>query len=262
MPEGHTIHQLARDHQSCFAGRPVGMLSPQGRFADQAGGSEGRVLISVEALGKHLFYRFDDKLTGHVHLGLFGKFRVQKNPAANPRGAGRVRLIGNERTFALNGPNQCELLDCQQSHVLSGRLGQDPLRRDADVKAARERIGRSKRAVGSGLLDQSVIAGTGNIYRSELLFLQRIHPERRGADMSRDASLPPWEWAVRLLGAGVRYHRIITVTREEEGRLSSRLPTSERLHIYKKSHRSCCGGPVDQWSLAARTAYACQACQQ
>ena len=103
MPEGHTIHRLARDHQKFFSGQKLIITSPQGRFESEAKKLSGKRLQSVEAHGKHLFYNFAGRSKSsptrvHVHLGLYGKFRLHKNPAPEPRGAVRVRMIGEVGT--------------------------------------------------------------------------------------------------------------------------------------------------------------------
>ena len=73
MPEGHTLYRLAREQSALFAGRPVHVTSPQGRFDGGAALLDGRVLDEVFSYGKHLFARFgSDHL--HVHLGLYGAF--------------------------------------------------------------------------------------------------------------------------------------------------------------------------------------------
>ncbi|HVM14166.1 MAG TPA: DNA-formamidopyrimidine glycosylase family protein, partial [Egibacteraceae bacterium] len=59
MPEGHTIHRLARDHRRDLAGRRIAVSSPQGRFVAGARRLDGRTLLDVEAYGKHLFYRWE-----------------------------------------------------------------------------------------------------------------------------------------------------------------------------------------------------------
>ena len=74
MPEGHTIHRIAKDHSPLLVGRPVAVSSPQGRFAADAALVDGVVLDRIEPYGKHLFYWWANGLVGHVHLGLFGKF--------------------------------------------------------------------------------------------------------------------------------------------------------------------------------------------
>ena len=92
MPEGHTIHRLAREHNRLLVGHPVRASSPQGRFAEGAARIDGRVLERTDAYGKHLFHSYGDVFL-HVHLGLYGKFTVGTLPAPEPRGALRLRLV-------------------------------------------------------------------------------------------------------------------------------------------------------------------------
>ena len=73
MPEGHTLHRLARLHQRKFGRAPVIVSSPQGRFADGAAAVSGRVLKKASAWGKHLFHHYEGGRVVHVHLGLYGK---------------------------------------------------------------------------------------------------------------------------------------------------------------------------------------------
>ena len=91
MPEGHTIHRIARDHTPLLVGRTVRVSSPQGRFEADAARVDGATLLSLDAYGKHLFYRWSTGEVGHVHLGLFGKFRVQRSDES-PEPIGQVRM--------------------------------------------------------------------------------------------------------------------------------------------------------------------------
>ena len=133
MPEGHTVHRIARDHNKAFAGQKMIVGSPQGRFEEEANRLTGRKLKSVSAHGKHLFYHWTPgrgSSSGanlvHIHLGLYGKFRLHKNPAPEPRGAVRVRMIGTEKAFDLNGPTRCELLSKTDYQTLLDRLRTSP----------------------------------------------------------------------------------------------------------------------------------------
>src|SRR4051794_9644062 len=94
MPEGHTIHRLARDQTRDLVGHAVRVSSPQGRFAESAAVLDRRTVTAVEAYGKHLFHRWDDGQVLHVHLGLIGKFLPRPAPAPPPVGAVRLRLEG------------------------------------------------------------------------------------------------------------------------------------------------------------------------
>ena len=262
MPEGHTIHRLARDHTRDFVGQKVKLSSPQGRFSSEAQLLSGKSLKSVSALGKHLCYEFPRGQLIHIHLGLYGKFSVHRSPPPEPRGAVRLRLIGKEKSFDLNGPNCCELLGKADWSAIQNRLGPDPLRDDADPERVWQKIHKSRQAIGKLLMDQSVIAGVGNVYRAEVLFLQGIHPERPGNQLERDEFDALWAKIVELLEIGVKYNRIIVADPKEVGKPRSRMNREERLLIYK--HKICtkCDGPVDWWELGARKAYACKRCQQ
>lgn len=273
MPEGHSVHRIANDHSKTFSGQQLIVSSPQGRFADEAKKVSGRHLIAAQAYGKHLIYLWGTKSKApnaktkpsvimHVHLGLYGKFRLHKNPPPEPRGAVRVRMIGYEKAFDLNGPNCCELLDKAEFQKLKDRIGPDPLRNDADPERAWARISKSRKAIGGLLLDQSVIGGIGNIYRAEILFKLGIHPETKGNELSREQFDELWEMTVRLLEVGLKYNRIITVDRDDVQKPLSRLTRFERLLIYKKNRCSDCGNRVKCWDVASRKMYACESCQR
>jgi len=260
MPEGHMIHRLAADHNRDFSGQRLTVSSPQGRFASGARTLNGRILQSVDAHGKHLLYDWDGK-TLHVHLGLYGKFRRHKSPPPEPRGAVRLRVIGEQKAFDLNGPTACELLTKANVQRLLSRLGIDPLRDDADPDKARERIQRTISPIGTVLMNQSIIAGVGNVYRSEILHLLRIHPERRANTLTRDEFDALWKLTVELLQIGKRYNRIIVADPADVGKSRSRMNSSERLLVYKKKFCHRCEAPVESWKLAARTVFACPMCQ-
>jgi endonuclease-8 len=262
MPEGHTIHRIARDHNRWLSGQRVAVSSPQGRFEAESGQLCGKKIREVSALGKHLFYHWSPRLVTHVHLGLYGKFRVHDNPAPQPRGAVRMRLTGPQRTLDLHGPACCEIIEQEQFAKLTSRLGQDPLRPDAKPDMVWEKIARSRAAIGSLLLNQSVIAGIGNIYRAEILFLLGIHPQRTANQLSRTQFDALWELAVELLNTGVKYNRIITVPRQAIGRSPGHPKASERLNVYKRSQCPVCDEPIQSWDLGGRKVFACLKCQR
>jgi endonuclease VIII len=266
MPEGHTVHRLARDHAAWFVGQSLDVSSPQGRFENEAAVIDRQTLVAVEAHGKHLFYSFDNAHHLHIHLGLYGKYRVYKHsadtPVPEPRGAVRLRMIGRERLVDLNGPNQCELLDDAAVQDIHARLGPDPLRPGDDPSPAWARITKSRTSIGQLLMDQSVIAGIGNIYRTEILWRVGLHPLTRGNAVSRKQFNAIWTLACELLSLGVKYNRIITVDIKKGGKTAMRLTAGERLNIF--AHTTCprCNGDVEKFTLATRRAYACNACQK
>jgi endonuclease-8 len=267
MPEGHTIHRIARDHGRLLAGRQLQVTSPQGRFAADAARVDGARLERLEAYGKHLFYWWSTGEVGHVHLGLFGKYRVHRTPEPPvPQGALRMRLRtiddGDPVTVDLRGPTACAVGTPEDREQIVARLGPDPLRRDGDPDAAIERMRRSRAAIGGLLLDQSVVAGIGNVYRAELLFVHGIHPARPGRECNRVELTSVWERAVAMLRAGVRANRIVTVDPSEldlpKGR---RVPRREATYVYRRDTCLRCGTPIATIEIANRTCYYCPTCQ-
>jgi len=271
MPEGHTLHRVARDHGKLFVGPKLAASSPQGRFAEGAERLSGGKIERVEALGKHLFYHWAPRGRSrqrdilHVHLGLYGKFRLHRTRVEGdwpePRGAVRLRVVGEQAVFDLNGPNRCELLDATGYHRQLERLGPDPLRPDADPERAWRRISRSKAPIGALLMNQEVIAGVGNIYRCEVLHLLGVHPERAGRDVDRGEFDAIWDKLVELMKIGVKHNRIVIADPADVGKPRGRMTREERLRVYKKPVCPDCGAAIDAWTMAGRQVYACPSCQ-
>lgn len=262
MPEGHTIHRIARDHGRLLIGRPIRVSSPQGRFAADAAQVDGAVLERIEPYGKHLFYHWSTGRIGHVHLGLFGKFRIALGEAPEPRGALRMRLQtddgGDPVTIDLRGPTACTIDEPQVRLTILDRLGPDPLRTDARPADAIERMSRSTRSIGALLLDQAIIAGIGNVYRAEMLFVHGIHPARPGRRCDAGELVGLWETAGTMLRAGVRANRIVTVDRAEiDWPRNKRIPRSEATYVYHRDICVRCGTPIETIEIGNRTCYYC-----
>ena len=260
MPEGHTIHRIASDHTQNLVGQQLTIESPQGRFADGAKLITGCELTSIDAFGKHLLYRFGDQ-TLHIHLGLYGKFRKHSLPVPEPRGMVRLRMIGDQCAFDLNGPTACELMSVSQVQKLVNRIGPDPLRADCDKTIVFAKIQKSGRAIGKLLMDQSVISGVGNVYRAEVLHLLNIHPDTPGHSFQTDQLDDMWKLIVRLLKIGKKYNRIIVADPQDIGKPRSQMNNDERLLVYKKSHCGQCETPIEIWKMDGRKVYACPVCQ-
>ncbi len=261
MPEGHTIHRLARDLQRTLSGAPVRAWSPQGRFADGAALLDGASLVRADAWGKYLFCDFGVGSVLHVHLGLIGKFRRKPAPAPDPVGQIRLRLEGDRATWDLSGPTRCELITPEEQALIVSKIGADPLRRTPDVAAARAKFARSSRPVGAYLLDQSVIAGIGNVYRAEVLFLCGIHPARASSSLSDDEFDELWNRTGDLLRLGVRMGRIVTTDPAEVGRPRSRMRSEDRLYVYHRDRCRRCGTELGVLELGGRPIWFCPTCQ-
>ena len=257
MPEGHTIHRAARDHHQIFANQILNVSSPQGRFAEGANILNKTLCIGIEAFGKHLLYHFSNNRTLHVHLGLFGRIRKQKLPLKEPKGAVRVRLVGQTHAVDINGPTICRVLATPDALLLMKKIGPDLLRTDAKPELAFKRLEKSKAPIGRLIMDQSVMAGIGNIYRSEILWRQAIHPQTPGKEISKNQFNRLWADAKYLLELGVKHNSIITV---DEAR-PSKTKYRERVNIFGKDKCPKCNGDIRQFTIGSRRAFACETCQ-
>lgn len=110
-------------------------------------------------------------------------------------------------------------------------------------------------------MDQSVISGIGNIYRTELLFVVGIHPDHPASSLTRATFELVWSEARRLLCDGVATGSIITVSPDEAGKPFSKLRKGEKRYIYNQKNCRRCHHKVHSWKSAQRTVYACEACQ-
>lgn len=263
MPEGHTLHRLARLHQKRFGRKPVIVTSPQQRFAEGADAVSGRVLRRADAWGKHLFHHYDGGHVVHVHLGLYGSFTEAPLPLDEPVGQVRMRMIGTEYGTDLRGPTVCEIIDAGAVDDVVARLGPDPLRPDADPASAWKRITKSRRTIGGLLMDQTIIAGVGNVYRSELLYRHHIDPFRPGTQITADEFAAMWADLVALMKVGVRRGKIVVVRPEHDHGAPSYRSGRPRTYVYRRAGDACrvCGTTVRTAELEARNVFWCPTCQ-
>jgi endonuclease-8 len=277
MPEGHTLHRLARDLTESFAGRPVRVGSPQGRFAAEARQLDGQVLEGARAWGKQLFVEFPGERYIHIHLGLIGGLRLTSYDAGSgqgvppPVGQVRLRLVGEGAVADLRGATACDLWTRDQVDACVAKLGPDPLRAPddgGDPLRAWARISRSRRSIGSLLMDQTVVAGVGNVYRAELLFRHRVDPYRRGDTLTRKQWLAMWADLVALMNDGVAKNRIDTVRFEHTPETMGRAPRVDdhggEVYVYRRTGQPChvCGSVVRTAELEGRNLFWCPRCQR
>ena len=298
MPEGHSIHRLARQFGDVFAGERLAVSSPQGRFAAGAALLDGKSMVHASAHGKHLFLHFEHGLVLHVHLGLYGAWdfggdsqfrgassigaprRVGEREVAGgsgdplpaeyagppaPVGAVRVRLASAHGWADLRGATTCAAITEAEAAAVLDRLGPDPLHNSGSSRDDFIRRILTKRTpVATLLMDQKVIAGVGNVYRAEVLFRGRIDPLLPGRALTEDAAGLLWDDTAAVMSDGVRDGRIITTTAGFWTR-SDQLPPGEEAHfVYRRHGQPCrvCGTAVALSEHAARKLYWCPSCQQ
>lgn len=268
MPEGHVIHRLARALNRDFTGRALRVSSPQGRFAAEAALIDGCRLTAAEAYGKHLFLHFDNPEPTHtvyIHLGLIGQLRFE--PRESARGQIRLRLDNGSVAAHLRGPQWCRLITLEEYRAAVARVGADPLREEADPELIRPRVARSRRMIGSLLMDQKLYAGVGNIYRAETLFRQRVSPFLPGRELGEERFDALWADLVALMADGAETGRIDTVRPEhmpeQMGRAARDDEHGGEVYVYRREGLGCliCGTPVRRQDLEGRNLFWCPGCQ-
>jgi endonuclease-8 len=244
MPEGDALHRAARRLQALVGQRvAVETPNPRGAAAVSAERLDGRLLESVEAVGKNLLFRFEGGLVLRSHLRMNGRWQVVERGAdrhGEPwlvlRGAEREALLWNGPVLELTGRG-------------TRRLGPDILADPPDLAGmvARLRSEQQRRELGDALLDQRLVAGIGNVWKAESLWRAGLSPWLR-LDEVTDEELE------RVLGEAVRLMRVAL-----DGGGGKRV-------VYRRAGRPCprCGTPIRSRGQGDdnRTAYWCPACQR
>lgn len=267
MPEGHVLHRLAQRFNTDFTGCALQISSPQGRFESAAKQLSGQALTRAFAHGKHLFLQFGERYI-HIHLGLYGKWGFESFEGQVPAAVGQVRLqiIRSGEVASLRGPNRCELVERAEVEEILARLGPDPLHQSEDSCARFcANIRRSSRAIGELVMDQSVVAGPGNIYRAEALFRVGISPFRAGSRTGERRLIRLWDDLAELMSAGVDTGIITTVSPTDRPDPALEYdPEASRFYVYHRTGRPClvCGTPVKEKRVAGRRLFWCSRCQR
>ena len=239
------------------------MSSPQGRFEDGAKRVDGRVFRRAEAWGKHLFERYEGGLIVHVHLGLYGKFSEVEGQLPEPVGQVRMRMQVEDFGADLRGAITCEVLHKPEVDALTAKLGPDPLRRGADSALAFQRLSRSQRSIASLLMDQSVVAGVGNVYRAEVLHRHGISPHRPGTGIDAELWDAMWTDLATMMRIAVRRGKIVTIRRPHDRGAPAYAEGRARTYVYRRAGEPCriCGTPVLHQELEGRNLFWCPTCQ-
>jgi endonuclease-8 len=361
MPEGHSVHRIARQFAANFVGQRLTAASPQGRFVDGAARVSGHQMVDAFAVGKQMFLEFETGDWIRVHLGIYGAWdfsgqidmdatiassngrmgqtnmrgtvvdeagenslssigaprrarvrmgeqtsepglpsaehdsrlssadddrrlssaegayrnRGARNPAERnsadafppePVGAVRLRLFTETVCADLRGPTACDLLDASEVAAVIAKLGPDPARERGKAVESRFVVSVTGRStpIGQLLMDQSVVAGIGNVYRAEMLFRAGIDPYRSGKLVTTDEARALWRDWVKLLAIGIETGQMMTRDGLRGKALHNALARrADRHWVYKREGLPCrkCGTAIALDVMATRKLYWCPSCQ-
>ncbi len=274
MPEGDTLYRAARTLHRALAGKPVTRFET--RYAqltrvDDDTPLAGRTVEAVRAAGKHCLMEFSGDLVLRTHMRMSGSWHVYRPGERWQRAPSGMRVLVAVPDFvAVAFDVPVAEFETARSLVRDGplrRLGPDLLAETFDAAEALRRLReRDAWPVGEALLDQRAVAGAGNVFKSEVLFLAGVHPERPVGGLS-DAQLGEiLELARRLLRANVTDASgdgIVTYTGLR--RTTRRADPSARLWVYGRRGEPCrrCAAPVEMRKLGedARSTFFCPRCQ-
>jgi endonuclease-8 len=236
VPEGDTVWLTARRLHEALAGRVLTRSDVRvPRYATT--NLAGRTVTEVAARGKHLLIRVEGGITVHTHLRMDGSWRVRpaRERIANSH---RIRLVLANNTWQAVGYQLgiVEVLPTAREASVVGHLGPDLLGPDWDeAEAARRLRAAPARAIGEALLDQRNLAGIGNLYKAEVLFLSGVHPWRPVGEVTGLDALVTT--AQRLMEANKERFSQVTTGARRPG---------EQTWVYGRAGRPCrrCGTPI------------------
>jgi endonuclease-8 len=258
VPEGDTIHDAAARLRRAFGSDPLARFeAPRLPEPHPQPGEE----MTIAARGKHLLVAFAGGRTLHTHLGMDGWWRVERAPGrpvatVGPPGEGLQARLGTARaTAVVGGTRTVELLDVAglRRHPVLAALGPDLCDEEIDLDEIQRRLGGidPSTPVGVVLLDQRPACGIGNVFRSEVLWAERVAPRTPLAALGPEERRGLYATAHRLLRANLGRPRRRTI--------------STGLAVYERAGRRCtrCRATVRAERLGeqARTVWWCPTCQ-
>lgn len=236
MPEGDTVWLAGRNLNSALGGQVLttaDLRVPRYATADLA----GRVVHEVVSVGKHLLFRFSGGLTLHTHFRMDGTWHLYR-PGDRWHGgpAWQIRTVLGTAGYDAVGYRLpvVDLVPTSAEAQLVGHLGPDVLGADwSPAQASANLVAQGERAIGAALLDQTVLAGLGNLYRTEVCFLSGITPwtpTSSVADLARVVDLS---------------HRLLKLNKDRALQVSTGDTRRGRWHfVFEQKRCLRCGGPV------------------
>jgi endonuclease-8 len=270
VPEGDTVFRTARTLHRALAGAQVTAFDtrlPQLLSLPVRGGLPGRQVSTVEARGKHILMAFGQDLILRTHLRMHGSWHLARPGERWRRPRAHMRIVITTADWLAIGFEipEAEWLTAGSlaRHVVLQSLGPDPLSPSFDAHEVTARIAsHPAAAMADVLLNQRVIAGLGNVFKSEVLFECRVSPFDRVRDLEPEAIA-----AVVAASARALRKNVIESSSRPGGRrtMTNRLNRDETLWVYRRAGRPChrCGAEIQTRKTGpdARSTYWCPSCQ-
>jgi endonuclease-8 len=271
MPEGDTLARIAIALRPYLAGRVV--TAARARLpGPQVSRIVGQKIEAVDAAGKNLLIKFDGGLELRTHLGLHGswhRYRPGETWRRPPSRAALVIEVPGAVAVCFDAP-VVELFErrAEVVHPVISMLGPDLVAPNYDQAEAVRRLrdpARGQMPIGEAILDQRAVAGVGNVFKSEVLFIEKVDPFVPVGTLDEATLERVLTTARELLQANSRSDAPAGRTTTIDTKTGKRLAPS-RLWVYDRAGRPChrCGTPIleeSQGSELPRTTYFCPSCQ-
>jgi endonuclease-8 len=273
VPEGDTIFRAARTLNRALAGDVVQRFEsvlPALTRVHEDTPITGRVVESVAAAGKHVLMRFSGDLVLRTHMRMNGSWHIYRPGERWQRPRRDMRVLVATAQFEAVGFNLpvAEFLTpaAMRRQEDLRKMGPDLLGAEFDDADALSRLRmRDSSSIADALINQRVVAGAGNVYKSEVLFLCRIDPATCVKELTDDRLREILATARKLLRANVNDPQRGIVTYTGYRRTTRRSDPAERLYVYGRARKPCrrCGTPIRVRAQGphARLTYWCPTCQ-
>src|SRR5688500_6863488 len=274
MPEGDSIYRAARTLQRALAGRAVTRFKsvfPRLTRVDADAPIRGRTVERVEARGKHLLFWLSGDLVLRTHMRMHGSWHIYRPGERWRRPHHDMRIVietAEMHAIAFTVPiAEFAAADALQRTPVLQDLGPDPLGNAFVPDEAVALIAaRRDMEIADALLDQSAIAGIGNVYKSEVLFVGRVNPFAPVRQLANDDIARLVTITTKLMRANVIDGSSgAIVTYSGLRRTTGRADPGARLWVYGRAGKPCrrCGTPISRRKQGphARSTYWCERCQ-
>jgi formamidopyrimidine-DNA glycosylase len=228
---------------------------------------QGRGFVHFDRRGKYMLFGLDSGETLIVHLRMTGELRVQP---ANVQPDKHTHLVldleSGERLHYRDQRKFGRIWLVNDVTQVLARLGPEPLSGDFAPAGLAQALSGRTAAIKALLLDQSVVAGVGNIYADEALFRARIDPRRAGGDLTADEIVCLWQGVRDVLTKGIELRGSSLGSGPQNYTPPDGLPgeAQESHQVFRRTGLPCpvCGMPVQRVVLAQRSTHFCPSCQR
>lgn len=271
MPELPEVETIRKDLQKELVGLKIlgfetdwpKSVKPSEKFVKEK--IVGSTIRSVDRYAKLLVFNLSNNFKIVIHLKISGRLLIRKQGDPPDEYTHHVFKLsqGRQLRFAdLRKFGYIKVLSQAEAATALETFGPEPLSRELDAERFFEIIKKYKKPIKLVLMDQAIVAGVGNIYANEALFLAKIHPERKASRLSRPESDRLYQKIEQVLKEGLKYRGASdNAYLDAYGRKGS---YQEHFRVYSRKDEPClgkCGGLVEYKKLGGRGTFFCPKCQ-